>query len=101
MYNTYSIVRHKPNAEKLCEFKTDGTLHNPREDNNGNLYVTSETGEIFQFNHEGMSDPIYSMNNCYPICACFDSTGTLYVAELHNSAIFTKTNRKNNLIENY
>jgi hypothetical protein len=99
MFNTYSIVRHKPNSEKLCEFKTEGSLHNPREDNNGNLYVTSQTGEIFQFNHEGMSDPIYTMNNCIPICISFDSTGTLFIAELNNPGIYTKTNRINNLIE--
>jgi hypothetical protein len=94
MYNTFSIVRHKPNSEKLCEFKAEGSLYNPREDINGNLYVTCESGEIFQFNHEGMSDPIYTMNNCFPKCVCFDSSGTLYVGELNNSGIYTKINRK-------
>jgi len=92
MYNTISIVRHKPNYEKLCELKTEGSIHFPREDNNGNLFVTCQSGEIYQFNHEGMSDPILTMNNCFPSCICFDSTGTLYVGESSNNAIYTKIN---------
>ena len=92
MYNTFSIVRHKPNYEKLCEFKTDGSLHLLREDNNGNLYVASKSGEIYQFNHEGMSEPILTMNNCEPSCICFDATGALYIGELNNMAIFIKQN---------
>lgn len=88
-----NIVRQKVIYEKVCDFKTNGYLSFPREDNNGTLYVSSQTGEIFFFS-EGTSEQIYYLNNSQPSCICFDAFGGLYVAEILNGTVYYKSQSK-------
>lgn len=92
MINTQNLIRQKANYEKICDFKTTGSLFFPRENVKGMMYVVSNTGEIFFFN-EGTSEQVYSLNGV-PNCICYDSSGSFYVAELENPAIFYKPHRK-------
>lgn len=93
MLSTMNIVRQKAIYEKLCDFKTNGSLFFPREDVNGAMYVVSNTGEIFMFN-EGSSDQVFTINNSVPTSICFDSYGTIYVTDLVNSCVYFKNNSK-------
>lgn len=93
MNSAINIVRQKAMYEKICDFKTSGALFFPREDSNGTMYVVSQAGEIFCFN-EGSSEQIFSMNG-QPNCICFDSTGSLYIAEVSCAAVFYKSHCKN------
>lgn len=88
--NTYGhIIRQKAIYEKVCDFKANGIICNPREDFNGVMYVVSHTGEIFIFS-EGSSEQIYTMSG-QPNCICFDASGNLYVADISQGAIYFKS----------
>jgi sugar lactone lactonase YvrE len=86
MFNT--VVRQKMIYEKICDFKTNGSLFFPREDINGNMYVVANTGEVFTFN-EGSSELIYSIPNGQPNGLCFD-LNTIYVTDLNSSSVLFK-----------
>lgn len=86
--NTPTIVKQKATYEKICEFKTEGNLYFPREDNNGALHVISSTGEVFQFN-DSSSDQVMTLNG-QPNGLCFDSTGIIYVSDIQSCALYFK-----------
>ena len=96
MLSTLNIIRQKATYEKICEFKTNGTLSFPREDSNGMLYVVSNTGEIYNFTHEGTSEQTFSLSSGQPCCICFDNYGSLYVAETINNSVLYKNYSKIN-----
>lgn len=93
MLSSINIVKQKAIYDKICDFKTNGSLYFPREDINGTMYVVSQSGEVFYFN-EGASEQLYNMNNGQPSCICFDAHGTFYITELSNGAIYYKSHCK-------
>jgi len=52
-YSNGGIFRKKVAIEKVCELNIPISLHSPREDNNGNMFVCSHAGEILRFTDEG------------------------------------------------
>ena len=91
MLSVANVIKQKANYEKICDFKTNGLLYFPREDQNGVLYVISNSGEVFFFN-EGTSEQVFSVNG-QPNCMAFDTNNTIYVADNTNNCVFYKTNR--------
>ncbi len=93
------IVKQKMIYEKICDFKTIGSLFFPKEDSLGNLYVCSNVGEVFQFG-EGTSDLVFNIPNGQPNCVCFDNS-TIYVADLNYNMIYFKNlSTESHIIEN-
>lgn len=92
MATVSNIIRQKAIYEKICDFKTNGYLYFPREDQSGTLYVISQSGEVFFFN-EGTSEQVFSVNG-QPNCMAFDSNNTIYVADSTNGCVLYKTNSK-------
>jgi hypothetical protein len=89
MNSLYNVIRQRATYEKICDFKTNGSLHFPREDINGSLYVVSQSGEIFNFS-EGTSDHLHTMNG-QPSCICFDAYGGIYITETFSASLYYKT----------
>ena len=90
MATVSNVIRQKAIYEKICDFKTNGYLYFPREDQNGTLYVISQSGEVFFFN-EGTSEQVFSVNG-QPNCMAFDTNNTIYIADSTNCCVFYKTN---------
>jgi hypothetical protein len=94
--NNYNVIKHKLNYEKICDFKVNGFLTSPREDNTGILYAVANTGEICYIN-EGAPEQIETQSQLS--CLCFDESNGLYLGDLNVPAvIYKQTSKLNNII---
>lgn len=98
--NTISggFFRQKPEIESVFKTNKPIILTNPREDENGNMFVCSNTGEIINFTDNVDDFQTYMACGGSPTCLAFnnqpDSTD-IYISDVSNAYII-KRNVKNN-----
>lgn len=62
-----SVVRHKAVIDKTWLIKNPVNLFSPREDNEGQLFVASHTGELLKINENGTYESAVTLDgqpNC-------------------------------------
>ena len=84
-----NLIRHKASPDMFCKLDNPVNLFHPREDNNGNYYVSSHAGEILQFNENGNIKVVVTIGG-QPNCVCFDGNDALYYADLAHATVFYK-----------
>lgn len=92
MSNSNNIVKQKVLYEKICDYKTDGILFFPKEDNNGVLYAVCSTGEIL-LSSEGSCENVLNING-QPSCIVFDAFNSMYISDNNNCGVLVKAQSK-------
>ena len=53
-------VRQKAIFEKIIDMKNQISIFSPREDNQGNMYFCSHSGEVYLFSDGGIHEPHFT-----------------------------------------
>ena len=81
-----NLIRHKATVEVMCKLNNPANLFHPREDSEGNFYVSSHSGEILRFNENGGIETLITMSG-QPNCLAFDGADLLYYADLAQGSV--------------
>ena len=91
-----TFIKTKPKVEIVFEMETPVVLCNPREDNEGNMYVCSHAGEILKFSDDGEVSTFFTLGGM-PNDIAF-TQNDIYFADISNGVIYEKKNGQNDII---
>ena len=90
-----SVFRKKASPEVVFSLNNKVILTNPREDQNGQLYVCNECGELLTFTEDGTYSVFLTLGGM-PKCIAFGpSNNSIYIADLMNTIVYDKPIEKN------
>lgn len=87
-----TFIRHKATLETVFQLDAPVVLSNPREDDEGNMYVCSQAGEILKFTDEGDVSS-YQILGGVPSCIAFgasENSKDNYFTDVGNKIVFEK-----------
>ena len=90
-----TFIKTKPKVEIVFEMETPVVLCNPREDNEGNMYVCSHAGEILKFSDDGEVSTFFTLGGM-PNDIAF-TQNDIYFADISNGVIYEKKNGQNDI----